>query len=424
MADRLTELTELTQFLPKMLTGQELMGALTVLPEYNSEIVNSDGPERLMALTDLYRIYIPGQMSVEIYSKLYISLMRSLQKKGTKLAVLQQLENRKAIQGLEYRGLVGGSDSFTIIGASGIGKSSAIERSVSLITGDKPVITTEVPFCQVIPCLTVQCPYDCSVKGMLLEILRKTDETIGTRYHDDAIRTRATTDMLVGSVSQVCLHHVGLLIVDEIQNVVTSRNGRSLVGMLTQLINTSGISICMVGTPESAVFFEQAMQLARRSLGLSYGAMPYGDFFEELCQLLLSYRYVRVAPQVTEMLLSWLYEHTGGVMALLVALIHDAQEIAIMTGTERLDLQSLEEAYRQRLTMMHGYLQTTSLPQCSTTKKKQAEVPAFPSTGVAAVADVSYEGKISSLVQQAKNYSLDVASLLKQHGLLEEVQIS
>lgn len=256
-----------------------------------------------------------------------------------------------------------------------------------------------------------------------MEILRKTDETIGTRYHDDAIRTRATTDMLVGSVSQVCLHHVGLLIVDEIQNVVTSRNGRSLVGMLTQLINTSGISICMVGTPESAVFFEQAMQLARRSLGLSYGAMSYGDFFEELCRLLLSYRYVRVAPQVTEMLLTWLYEHTGGIMALLVALIHDAQEIAIMTGTERLDLQSLEEAYRQRLTMMHGYLQPASLPQCSKTKKKQAEIPVA-SNGMDAVIDVPEERKISSLVQQAKNFSLDVASLLKQHGLLEEVVMS
>lgn len=108
MIDRLTELTELTQFLPKMLTGQELMEALTVLPEYDSVIVNADGPARLMALTDLYRIYVPGQMSVEIYSKLYIALMRSLQKKGTKLAVLQQLENRKAIQGMEYRGLVGG----------------------------------------------------------------------------------------------------------------------------------------------------------------------------------------------------------------------------------------------------------------------------------------------------------------------------
>ena len=67
---------------------------------------------------------------------------------------------------------------------------------------------------------------------------------------------------------------------DEIQNVVNSKNGKSLIGSLTQLINNSGISICMVGTPESVPFFEQAMQLARRSVGLRYEAMEYGDYFK------------------------------------------------------------------------------------------------------------------------------------------------
>ncbi len=76
---------------------------------------------------------------------------------------------------------MGGSGSFTIIGASGIGKRSAISRAITLITENRII--------------EADCPY-------------------------------------------------------------------------TKLINNSGISICMVGTPESAVFFEQAMQLARRSLGL------------------------------------------------------------------------------------------------------------------------------------------------------------
>lgn len=102
-----------------------------------------------------------------------------------------------------------------------------------------------------------------------MEILRKVVKCWEVNITCNAVRARATTDMLIGSVSQVALQHIGLLVVDEIQNVVNSRNGRQLVGMLTQLINNSGISICMVGTPESIVFFEQAMQLARRLLGYS-----------------------------------------------------------------------------------------------------------------------------------------------------------
>ena len=123
---------------------------------------------------------------------------------------------------------------------------------------------------RIIPCVQVQTPADCSVKGLLFEILRKVDEILGTRYHFNATRVNATADMLIGSVSTVALNHIGLLVVDEIQNVVNSKNGPTVVGMLTQLINNAGISICMVGTPKSALFFGQEMMLARRSLGLSY----------------------------------------------------------------------------------------------------------------------------------------------------------
>jgi len=119
-----------------MLAGDELAAAMTILPEYEESIRNEDAATRLMALSDLYRIYLPSQMSHEIYSKLYLALLRSLQKKGTKLAVQQQNQNYKAIRGQEYSGILGGSDSFTIIGTSGIGKSSAISRALDLIAAD------------------------------------------------------------------------------------------------------------------------------------------------------------------------------------------------------------------------------------------------------------------------------------------------
>lgn len=63
--------------------------------------------------------------------------------------------------------------------------------------------------------------------------------------------------------------------------------------MLTQLINNSGISIGMVGTPECSGFFEQEMQLARRSLGLKYGSMKYDMHFRQFCEKLFSYKYIK-----------------------------------------------------------------------------------------------------------------------------------
>lgn len=414
------KLMDAVKVMPKMLTGSELASALTILPEYDESIRKENEAVRLMALSDLYRIYLPSQMSMEIYSKLYLSLLRSLQKKNTTLAIQQRYENNRAIRKQAYSGIMGGSDSYTIIGASGIGKSSAISRAISLIT-EKRLIETEMPYSKIIPCLMVQCPFDSSVKGLLLEILRKADEELGTTYYQYAIKSRASTvDMLIGTVSTVALNHIGLLVVDEIQNVANSKNGKNLVGMLTQLINNSGISICMVGTPESAVFFEQAMQLARRSLGLRYDRLQYDQYFYNFCCTLFRYQYTKHKTEISPAIIEWLYEHSSGVISVVVSLIHDAQELAILNGAEELNMAMLNEAYEKRLSMLHGYIEPTikHRPQCSTPKKKSFAASIMP---VQAKAD---KGKsIGELVTIAKNDGVDIVVLLKQHMSVVEVAV-
>ncbi len=416
----MADLSNIIHILPTMKSGDDLFSALEVLPEYEESIRTADVPVRLMALSDLYRIYVPSNMSLEIYSKMYLALLRSLQKKGTKMAVQQKNQNHKAVIQQEYSGIMGGSDSFTIIGSSGIGKSSAISRAITLITENR-VIEVENPYTKIIPCICVQCPFDSSVKGLLLEILRKVDETIDSKYYENALRARTTTDMLIGSVSQVALNHIGLLVVDEIQNVCNSKNGKSLVGMLTQLINNSGISICMVGTPESAMFFEQAVQLARRSLGLRYDVMEYGVDFRKFCEIVFSYQYVKQKTEITDGIMEWLYEHTSGNISVVVSLIHDAQEIAILNGKEVLNLESLNEAYQKRLSMLHGFIHIEQKRQISKPKKKVSVT----------VTDVKLPVKqercgeitIADLVSVAKVENVDIVQLLKEHITVMEVAV-
>ena len=416
----MADLSNIIYILPTMKSGDDLFSALEVLPKYDEAIREAEVPVRLMALSDLYRIYVPSNMSLEIYSKMYLALLRSLQKKGTKLAVQQKNQNHKAVLQQEYSGIMGGSDSFTIIGSSGIGKSSAISRAITLITENR-VIEVENPYTKIIPCICVQCPFDSSVKGLLLEILRKVDETIDSKYYQNALRARTTTDMLIGSVSQVALNHIGLLVVDEIQNVCNSKNGKSLVGMLTQLINNSGISICMVGTPESAVFFEQAVQLARRSLGLRYDVMEYGTDFRRFCEIVFSYQYVKQKTEITDGIMEWLYEHTSGNISVVVSLIHDAQEIAILNGKEVLNLESLNEAYQKRLSMLHGFIHIEQKKQTSKTKRKESVTV----TDVRTSAEEKHSGDfmIAGLVDNAKAENGDIVQLLKEHMPVVEVAV-
>ena len=211
------------EFMPKMLVGNELNEALSVLPHYAVAVRKGSVADRLIELNRLYDIYCPSPMSEEIYCKLYLALLRSLQKKQTKTATIQGNLNRQGIG----NGIIGGSDSFTILGMSGIGKSSAIGRAISLIA-PKSIILTEEPYARIAPIISVQTPYDCSVKGLLLEILREVDKAIDTNYHTNALKARATTDALIGSVANVCLHSIGLLIIDEFQNIC-SKNGANFM---------------------------------------------------------------------------------------------------------------------------------------------------------------------------------------------------
>ena len=410
---------ELVGMLPAMQTDAELMKSLEYLPPYSEELRNGSTTERLMELSDIYNIYIPSLMSYEVYSKLYLSLLRSMQKKCSQLAVLQRYENNAAIVGKEYRGIIGGADSFTIIGCSGIGKSSAISRAVSLITNNA-VIKTSRTCSAIIPCLTVQCPFDSSVKGLLLEILRKTDEMLGSAYYASAIKSRgATTDMLIGSVSTVALNHIGLLIVDEIQNVVNSKNGKSLVGMLTQLINNSGISICMVGTPECIPFFEQAMQLARRSVGLTCSRLEFDSEFERMCRILFRYQYVKKPTELTPTIINWLYEHSAGVISVLISLLHDAQEIAILNGTEKLDIPSLSEAYRQRLAFLHDFIEPSIKKRSQTAKVKKQDTTEIMPTPL----PIKDENSIYEAVKKAKTESKSIVAALKENIHIEEIDL-
>ena len=398
----------LRSYMPPMLTGSKLDKALRIKPEYSELIRKATEAERLIALQDLYSVYIPTDMSREIYSKLYLTLLRSMSKKQSLTAIRQFSENQKIIKGKEYSSIIGGSDSFTIIGDSGIGKSATVSRVIDMISGQSVI---DLPnSMRIIPCVQVQTPADCSVKGLLFEVLRKVDEILDTRYHYHATRVGSTTDMLIGSVSTVALNHIGLLIVDEIQNVVNSKNGAVVVGMFTQLINNAGISICMVGAPKSALFFRQEMMLARRSLGLSYGPFSYDDIFTGFCEELFQYQYVQQKASLDEGMLQWLYNHSHGNASIVVSLIHDAQEIAILDGSEVLSIVSLEKAYKSRLAMLHDYLYQEPVQAKKKSSKRNA-------SAVAAVSEIKEQNLITEIVTRAKRLQKDIVEELVYYGV-------
>lgn len=67
-------------------------------------------------------------------------------------------------------------------------------------------------------------------------------------------------------------------------------------------------------------------------VGLQYGTMPFDAYFESFCKVIFSYQYVQQKSEITPAIIEFLYEHSAGVVSVVVSLIHDAQEIGILSG--------------------------------------------------------------------------------------------
>ena len=347
-------MNELVKQMPAFLSKEDFIKAsLTTTATENVSYMSET--ERLLLLDKVFDTYIPSFMSLEIYQKVYLSIYRSLSQKQTFASVQQRNINYRRMLGTVCKGVIGGGNVILISGVAGIGKTAAIYNAVALAT-KQTIIETNQPLQRVIPCLIIQTPFDCSTKALLLEILRKVDDILETNYYP---RTIPTVDTLIGSVCNICINHIGLLIIDEIQNVVNHRAGISLVHCLTELINNSGISMVFVGTPECEVFFSSTDYLARRAIGLHYGPLDFNNDFHGLCSILWHQQPLLNYTRITTVEYEWLYEHTGGITANIVSLLHDAMELAILSGTEILNLQILNEVYLYRMSPLHQYIAPT-----------------------------------------------------------------
>lgn len=282
---------------------------------------------------------------------------------------------------------------------------------------------TKEPYAQIIPCINVQCPHDCSVKGLLLTILSQVDTATGTKYHQNAVKNRASIESLIGTVSQVALNNILLIVIDECQNICRNKGGVNLMASMTQLINSSGVSICMVGLPETERFFSQEMQLARRSVGLSYAALPYDSYFIRFCEILFSYQYTAKRTKCTPELTELLYECSGGIIAILVSLIMEAQQTAILSGIDELCKETILTAYQERFKNVQDFVHVNGKKRSQTSSVTSRKAVGAADRPIIQKEDTD-EASFAGLAAKMGEMDTDIISFLNGYGIhAEEVAV-
>lgn len=191
---------------------------------------------------------------------------------------------------------------------------------------------------------------------------------------------------------------------------------------MTQLINSSGVSICMVGLPETELFFGKEMLLARRNVGLSYSALPYDEYFIQFCETLFSYQYVTQPSKLTPGLIELLYECTGGIIAIVVSIIMEAQQIAILTVKEELSKETILLAYNERLKNVQDFVKVKPNKRSQTSAIASKETAAIPKE--LAANEPEMDLLFAEITDKARAGNLDAVELFTEQGLLvEEVAV-
>lgn len=356
-------------------SGNELMEHLTVLPEYKANA--STIPERLIALLDIYKIFIANKTTVDIYNRLYLALLNSLDKKNTLLETRLVNDNFREVKGLKRYGVIGGIESFKITGTAGLGKTSNIHRCADVITGER-ILKGSKPYREIIPILFVECVADGSFKSLLYSILQEVDDNLGTTYFKENKHVTTTVDVLLAAVSNVLINHVALLVIDEIERVANdSKKGQTLINYLTQLVNQSNVAICFVGNESANKYFEMKEYMSRRTIGISMQKMEYDEDYYSFLNTLFKYQYTINKIELNAEIARVLYKLSGGAPSMIISLFVETQKSVILNGQEKLDVKAFEKVFKENFGNMIPYIELSPVEKFP---KRTVQIPKLGTT--------------------------------------------
>ena len=120
---------------------------------------------------------------------------------------------------------------------------------------------------------------------------------------------------------------------------------------------------------------------------------------------------------LTDGILEWMYEHSGAIPGSVTALVHDAQEIAILSGKEELGIATLNQAYERRMKMLHPYI----TPNIRINKKYAKAVEKTPETINNNEAANFDSIDIPALVEIAKKNGEDIVTVIGNYIPVRQV---
>ncbi|HYE10178.1 MAG TPA: ATP-binding protein [Patescibacteria group bacterium] len=340
----------LIEALPPIFLRNQVEELLHMYPKYNEKECELDAPYRYHCIQRLFKYFQPLSKHFDIEQRVsriirqgYISRNPLMPEHASDMQKIYQMikENDYSFDNSILSRTT--ASGFTIIGISGMGKTTSIDRVLSLYP--QIVVHSEYngqPLNQYqLVWLKLDCPYDGSVKGLCTSFFLEFDRLFGDNtYKKFAGGRNISVNTMMPRMAQLARNfNLGVLVIDEIQHLSLAKSGGSekMLNFFVNLVNTIGVPVILIGTTHALSVLQSEFRQARRGSGqgdLVWERMKNDIQWELLIRGLWRYQWTKEYTPLTNELKDALYEESQGIVDIAIKLFAMAQMKAIATGKE------------------------------------------------------------------------------------------
>lgn len=245
----------------------------------------------------------------------------------------------------------------TIIGISGMGKSTAIEKLLLMYPqviihheyNGKPLTRTQITW------LKIDCPYDGSLKTLCKMFFKALDDVLLTTnyFRRYGSNRNSTATMMIYMSHLACLHSIGVLVIDEMQHLINPKNKPDdILNFLVTLVNTIGISIIQIGTSRVTSVLEMGLREIRRAEeggSICWDRMKEDDEWDFFLGNLWECQWLKNFTPLNDDLKHAIYYETQGITSIVISLFILIQAQAIFTAKEKITLNLIKYVVKNDL---------------------------------------------------------------------------
>lgn len=252
-----------------------------------------------------------------------------------------------------------------IAGHSGMGKSTLVDRLLSHLGNQTLQHSSfngvEFPERQIL-WLRRNVPEHCTVRTLCATFGDYTDRILGINLYSGLFSNLRGGDrnLYLSEIRKIITnHHVGLLVLDEFQNLSLMGVGaQKIIAFLVSLRDELGLPIVVVGTYKALRLLERDLSTARRLVEGGYfdlerPSSSADESWQQLCKIVWNYQWLREPVGYSSDICEALYEASQGITGIMLSTYISAQLAAIEDGSERLNADLILKVFRDRMKPLH-----------------------------------------------------------------------